>query len=91
MLTFQEIEFADRQTYTLSVDGVPFASFVSSSAMGDYIGTTYGEGVVVAARGTCFRYDVRPLGGNHYVLDLIESNVGELKTPPAWFGDLPLH
>jgi hypothetical protein len=76
MLSFEEIEFADRQTYTLFVDGAPFASFVSPSAMGDYVGTTYGEGVVLAERGTRFRYDVRPLGGNHYLLDLIEPDVG---------------
>lgn len=81
MLSFQEICLSDSQRYTLWIDGSPRLSFVSPSAMGDYVGTAYGEGIVLAERGTIFRYEVRPLGGGHYVLDLCDGHADGAEMP----------
>jgi len=73
MFHFQEIAFADRQTYTLFVGGVAFASFISPSAMAQYMGETYGsDRVILSEIGTPFSYFISDISGGVYLMDLIE-------------------
>ena len=77
MFYFHENAFADRQTYTLFVGGEAFASFISPSAMAQYVGETYGsDRVVLSEIGTPFAYFVNDIGGGVYLMDLIEPGQG---------------